>query len=65
VASSNKGSPIKDMISDYSGIDLLSLDMVHRKESKVKTARVNFAEIDEEEEKLDDGTEFESEELSR
>ena len=53
------------MISDYSGIDLLSLDMVHRKESKVKTARVNFAEIDEEEEKLDDGTEFESEELSR
>ena len=54
------------MISNFSGVDLLSLDVNNKKDSKVRTS-VKFAEIDEEEElgKNDDGTDFESEELSR
>jgi len=54
-----------DLISNYSGIDLLSLEKVHRKESKIKN-RVNFADIVEEEEliKNDDQTDFSSECLS-
>ena len=38
-----------DMISNFSGVDLLSLDKAYKKESKVKKG-VNFAEIEEEEE---------------
>lgn len=54
------------MISNFSGVDLLSLDVLNRKESKVKN-RVNFAEIDEEVELVekDAASDFSSECLSR
>ena len=34
--SSKIGSPMVDIISNFSGVDLLSLDNTHKKDSKIK-----------------------------
>ena len=50
-----------DLISNYSGLDLLSLEAAARAENK-KAQKVNFAKIPESEERE---SEFDSETLSR